>query len=218
MLGSHPILPLLYVTIKLVVEVTSRHIQCLYMRVSNALAINVIQNSVSRKASRNIKYLYMRESNTHAINVFQNSVSRVPSNYINCLYMREKNVVYVAKVLRLDNFHEERYTGVHEGPFKTRLYGHNHDIKHRPKKGRKGTRLSNYIWKLKDNQPHPIPYELEWDILGKEKPYNQVTGVCRLCLFEAYFLMFDEANSTLNSRAEYFSACPHKRIYLLKYS
>ena len=131
--------------------------------------------------------------------------------------LKEKNVVYVAKVLRLDNFHEETYTGVHEGPFKTRLYGHNFDIRHKNKKGKKGTKLSNYIWKLKDNQPHPIPYELEWDILGKEKPYNQVTGVCRLCLFEAYFLMFDKTNCTLNSRSEYFSACPHKRKYLLKY-
>ena len=54
--------------------------------------------------------------------------------------------------------------------------------------------------------------------LCKEKPYNQVTGVCRLCLFEAYFLMFDQTNCTLNSRAEYFSACPHKRKYLLKNS
>ena len=31
-----------------------------------------------------------------------------------------KNVVYVANDLRLDNFHEEKYTGVHEGPFKAR--------------------------------------------------------------------------------------------------
>ena len=66
-----------------------------------------------------------------------------------------------------------------------------------------GTTLSKYVWKLKDNQPHPIPYEVEWDMLGTDKPINSVIGVCRLCLLEAYILMFDEADSTLNSRDEY---------------
>ena len=67
-----------------------------------------------------------------------------------------KNVVYVANVLRLDSFHEERYTGVHEGPFNARWYGHNHDITHKSKKGKKGTRLINYIFKLKPAPPNSI--------------------------------------------------------------
>ena len=71
------------------------------------------------------------------------------------------------------------------------------------------------VWKLKDKQPHPIPYELTWEILANEKPYNQVTGVCRLCLLEAHYLMFDKLNTTLNSSLEYFNICPHKRNYLL---
>ena len=125
---------------------------------------------------------------------------------------KEKNVVYVAKVLRLDNFQQETYTGVHEGPFKGRIYGHNTNFKNRH---HKGTRLSKYIWKLKDNKPHPIPYEVEWEILAKDKPFNPVTGVCRLCLLEAYHLMFDKINTTLNGRDEYFSVCPHKKNYLL---
>ena len=37
--------------------------------------------------------------------------------------LSEKDIVYVGKVTRLDNFDEKRYTGVHEGPFKTRYYG-----------------------------------------------------------------------------------------------
>ena len=119
------------------------------------------------------------------------------------------------KVQRLDNFEEKRYLGVHEGEFKKRFYEHRGNIKHRHQTG---TTLSKYIWELKDKQPHPIPYELKWEILAKEKPYNPVNGVCRLCLLEAYFLMFDEANSTLYHRAEYFSACPHKRKYLEKNS
>ena len=100
----------------------------------------------------------------------------------------------------------------YEGPFKTRIYGHNTNIKNRH---HTGTRLSKYIWKLKDNKPHPILYEIEWEILGKVKPYNPVTGVCRLCLLEAYHLMFDEMNTTLNGREEYRTNCPHKRSYIL---
>ena len=49
----------------------------------------------------------------------------------------------------------------------------------------------------------------------KEKPFNPVTGVCRLCLLEAYILMFDDVNTTLNVRGEYWSSCPHRRKYLL---
>ena len=126
--------------------------------------------------------------------------------------VNQKDVIYVAKVVRLDNFEEKRYLGVHEGEFKDRWYGHRSNIKNR---NQTGTTLSSYIWKLKDKQPHPIPYELTWEILAKEKPYNQVTGVCRLCLLEAHYLMFDKLNTTLNSRLEYFNICPHKRNYLL---
>ena len=74
------------------------------------------------------------------------------------------------------------------------LYAHNTNINNRHQTG---TNLSKYVWKLKDNQPHSIPYEIEWGILGTDKPFNSVTGVCRLCLLEAYFFMFDEASSTL---------------------
>ena len=126
--------------------------------------------------------------------------------------LSEKDIVYVAQVTRLDNFDQERYTGVHEGPFKSRYYGHKGNIRNR---NQQGTRLSRHIWTLKDNQPHPVPFELEWGILGKEKPFNPVTGVCRLCLLEAYILMFDDVNTTLNVRGEYWSSCPHRRKYLL---
>ena len=126
--------------------------------------------------------------------------------------MNANDVVYVAKVTRLDNFHQETYTGVHAGNFKGRLFAHNTNINNRHQTG---TNLSKYVWKLKDNQPHSIPYEIEWGILGTDKPFNSVTGVCRLCLLEAYFIMFDEASSTLNTKDEYWSICVHKKYFLL---
>ena len=127
-------------------------------------------------------------------------------------YILNIDVVYVAKVTRLDNFHQETYTGEHARNFKGRLYAHNTNINNRHQTG---TNLSKYVWKLKDNQPHSIPYEIEWGILGTDKPFNSVTGVCRLCLLEAYFFMFDEASSTLNTKDEYWSICVHKKYFLL---
>ena len=40
---------------------------------------------------------------------------------------------------------------------------------------------------------------------------------CNTCEYkaEAHFLMFDLVNTTLNTRDEYFNACPHKKKYLL---
>ena len=72
-----------------------------------------------------------------------------------------------------------------------------------------------HVWKLKDNQPHPIPYEIQWSILAHAKPFNPVTGVCRLCLLEAYYLMFDQENCTLNTREEFWGTCPHRGKFLL---
>ena len=79
----------------------------------------------------------------------------------------------------------------------------------------KGTGLSKYVWKLKGNQPHPIPYEVEWSILAHAKPFDPVTGVCRLCLLEAYYIMFDPEDCTLNTREEFWGSCPHRKKFLL---
>ena len=92
------------------------------------------------------------------------------------------------KVTRLDDFTVKTYTGLTEGPFKQRLYGHNLNFK--KKKQRNRTMLSKYIWylNLKDNS---IPYQLSWSILGRAKVFNPVIGVNRLCLLEKYFIMYN---------------------------
>ena len=120
--------------------------------------------------------------------------------------MKEKDVIYNARVTRLDNFEVEKYSGAHEGPMKSRIYGHRTNMRNRHQKG---TGLSKYVWKLKDNKPHPIPYEVDWSILAHAKPFDPVTGVCRLCLLEAYYIMFDPENCTLNTREEFWGSCPH---------
>ena len=123
----------------------------------------------------------------------------------------EKSIVYTCKVTRLDNSTYETYTGLTADTFKQRLYGHNSDFNKR--KHRNKTMLSKYIWYLKENN---IPYQLTWDILGKAKSFNPVTGVCRLCLLEKYFIMFNPKDATLNSRDEIFNSCRHKWRHTLK--
>ena len=57
-----------------------------------------------------------------------------------------RSVVYQAAVLREDNNTTETYTGLTSRRFKDRYYEHRQDMTSR---NRKGTSLSNYIWKLK---------------------------------------------------------------------
>ena len=108
-------------------------------------------------------------------------------------------------------------------PWKERKYGHNSDFKLK-KKGtsKKGTTLSKYIWSLKDPDdcnvepcPNKIEWKIEWKILARAKGYNPITGVCRLCLKECYFLLFKTETASLNKRGEIFTPCPHRKFKFL---
>ena len=123
-------------------------------------------------------------------------------------------LVYKATVTRVDNCHCETYTGVTAGTFKCRWYGHCHDIRHRPKPGdeNKGTTLSNYIWKLKDQN---LQYNLEWQVVMRGADYNPATGICGVCNLEKFFIMFKVDGASLNQRSEFFTHCRHYRKFLL---
>ena len=111
---------------------------------------------------------------------------------------------------RLDDLTFETYTGLTDSTFKQRFYGHSNDFK--KSKNKNKTMLSKYIWYLKENR---IPYQLNWSILGRAKSFNPVTGVCRLCLLEKYFILYNPKDATLNSRDELFNTCRHKRKHTL---
>ena len=123
----------------------------------------------------------------------------------------EQNVIYTCKVTRLDDNTFQTYTGLTDNTFKKRLYGHNSDF--RKRKHRNKTMLSKYIWFLKDNN---VQYELNWSILGKAKSFNPVTGVCRLCLLEKYYIMYNPKDATLNSRDEVFNSCRQMETHSFK--
>ena len=125
--------------------------------------------------------------------------------------MSEKSIIYSCKVTRLDNFTFETYTGLTKNTFKSRWDGHNFDFRHENSK--KHTTLSKYIWYLKNNN---IQYQLEWKILDKAKSFNPVTGVCRLCLLEKYYIMYNAKDATLNLKDELYQPCVHKWQCTLK--
>ena len=112
---------------------------------------------------------------------------------------------------RQDNGVEEKYFGSTQW-FKTRWYQHNSNERHW--KNRNKTKLAGYIWKLKSNDP-PVAYSLDWKVIDKGKTFNPITGVCRLCLKEKFHILYNPEASTLNSRDEIFTPCPHKHKFLL---
>ena len=123
-------------------------------------------------------------------------------------------LVYRAKVTRLDNCHCETYTGVTARTFKCRWNGHCHDMRHRPEPGdkNKGTTLSNYIWKLKDQN---VQFNLDWEVVMRGADFNPATGVCGVCNLENFFIMFKPGGATLNQRSEFFTHCRHYTKFLL---
>ena len=121
---------------------------------------------------------------------------------------REKNIIYLATVI--SNNVEETYIGLTENEFKTR-YG-NHKQSFKDQKHRYSTELSKHVWKLKDNKQN---FDIKWKIMGKAKPYSNVTKKCNLCLLEKYLIICHSNKATLNKKSELVGGCRHKRKFLL---
>ena len=73
--------------------------------------------------------------------------------------------------------------------------------------------MSRYVWNLED---HIIGFGIKWNILSKAKPFDPASGVCRLCIREKYFIIFQPEMATINSRNEIAGPCLHKSRRLLK--
>ena len=124
----------------------------------------------------------------------------------NCL---ESEVIYQASVKRLDNGDCQKYIGLTGGPFKIRYRVHKGNINN---KKQKGTKLSKYVWELKNNGIH---YELKWKYIAKAKPYSPASGTCNLCTKEIFYILYRKEESSLNERNEILNSCPHRRKYKL---
>ena len=76
------------------------------------------------------------------------------------------------------------------------------------KKYRSSTRLTTYIWSLRDQN---VPYTITMDTMGRASSYNPASNKCRLCLLEIFFILFHPEKAELNQRSELFFKCLHKK-------
>ena len=91
------------------------------------------------------------------------------------------------------------YYGAVEGEFKFRYNNH--------------TKLSKYIWKLKDLGKTFI---LKWTIAAYASPYWCGTKRCDLSLTEKYIIATADQELLLNKHTEFISKCHHWNKFLLK--
>ena len=119
------------------------------------------------------------------------------------------NVVYQASVTTPDDGHTEHYVGVTHY-FKERFIGHRSDMRH--SENRHGSTLSKYVWELKDAGRQ---FDMQWRIIDRGAPYNNVTKRCILCDKEKYYIIYHRDMSTLNKRSKLFNVCKHRTKHLL---
>ena len=81
----------------------------------------------------------------------------------------KKEIVYQATV-NSEGGETETYVGLTANTFKKRHSGHTFNFKHEDSKG---TTLSAYIWKLKNQNKN---YEISWKILQHTKPFTRKTS------------------------------------------
>ena len=113
------------------------------------------------------------------------------------------SVVYRATVRRHDNCAVDCYTGLTGDKFKTRFNKHQSDIRTGK---RTASELSSHVCRLKDTQ---IPHDISWDIVARAPSFNPTSRMCRLCLTEAYHIIFTPGGANLNKRDELFGFCKH---------
>merc|ERR1711952_615410 len=133
---------------------------------------------------------------------------------------RATNCVYQAKVVSQDEDGNDKvalYIGASQD-FRSRYAnGHLRDLRH--EKYRHSTKLSSYVWGLKDEG---TPYTISWRVVDRGRPYNG-RGRCNLCLKESYYILYRSEPSTrgpqmcsINRRQEVFSVCLHRHKEYLK--
>ena len=124
---------------------------------------------------------------------------------------RTSAVIYKASVITADPNKTKSYIGCAETDFKTRFYNHKSSFNiatHRSK-----TTLSQYIWKLRDEN---VDFDLKWNIEAESRPYRCGTRKCNLCVEEKYAIFKSKPEHILNKRTEIANKCRHRAKFKLK--
>ena len=121
----------------------------------------------------------------------------------------DQNIIYQAEVTTSTS--RETYIGLCDTTFKLRY--RNHVCSFRNERYKHATKLSKYIWSLKDRN---IMYNIKWRKVKQARSYSNVSKRCNLCLWGKYFIICKPEMSTLNNRSELTSICRHSKKFLLK--
>ena len=102
------------------------------------------------------------------------------------------------------------YFGICAGIWKPRYRNHCKSFNHR--RYEMDSKLSEFIWKLKDKN---ITYSLKWEIVTHAAPYKCGTNRCNLCLTEKVTIARCKHKGLLNKRTELMNKCRHKNKFML---
>ena len=99
------------------------------------------------------------------------------------------------------------YFGLTEGPFKLRYSNHKQSFKPSNEDRRHETRLSTYMWELKEAN---TPGNIKWEVARKSTPYKCGSRYCDLCTSEKLAILLADSSNLLNKRSEIISTCRHR--------
>ena len=116
----------------------------------------------------------------------------------------QSNVIYKATVTTAKT--TETYVGL------AKCY-RNHQSSFRCSNRRNETELSSYIWTLQDSKK---PFQINWKVLKKCKPYSNISQKCNLCLYEKFIIICKKELCGLNRRNELARSCPQRSKYVLQ--
>ena len=105
---------------------------------------------------------------------------------------------------------KEEYIGCSEPPFKQRFANHTQSFNKAAHKN--STRLSQYVWDLKDQS---AIFSIKWDIQARSSKYKCGSGKCDLCLAEKLSILKSNPDVSLNKRSEIANKCRHKNKHKL---
>ena len=120
-----------------------------------------------------------------------------------------ESIIYRATVGTAEG--EKDYIGCSEGKFKLRFNNHTKSFTH--KTYRNDTKLSQYIWSLREQDKK---FSISWEIAATAAPYMCGSRKCDICLTEKLFISRADPEKLLNSRAEIISTCRHRRKFTLQ--
>ena len=119
-------------------------------------------------------------------------------------------LIYQADVTNNLDSEYKYYLGLAEATFKERYSNHKSSFKNENSKN--STKLSKYVWSLRENNNKP---SIKWKIV--KIVYSKATSFCKLCLTEKFFILntLGDANC-LNKKTELINKCCHQNKLLLK--